>query len=376
MDNILNASAIKEFFEDINVNFPSNPKLINGISIYNMPDGLGVQFRGGSEKLILKGKKSFEIWAFLNDKLNGNNNLEAILVKANKNGFDTTEVATFIKILHSNHLFESKNKVENSYHIDVFVEKQKEYYDRIIGYTGHNDDGYQVLEKIKQTKILVITNTYLIPVISYNLYLAGFKDIGVFYFDEQSTNKTSDYIPDLNIMSAVNISNLDKASIREALDSKIDDYQYVLTAVNNPNIHFLHEISRFCSSKNKPVLNISLLENTYEVGPFFFPNSYTACSTCYNLRKQSYEANAVYDFLYQNALDEKNAKNDSMIKGFDIQGLVGVLNFAISDFKHVVSSISKSNFVNTVLQVDTLKLDLKKTEIIPVPGCPSCTTNN
>jgi hypothetical protein len=374
--DILKSSTQIEFFEDINVHFPTNPKLINGISVYNMHNGLGVQFRGGSEKLILKGKNAYNIWAFLEENLNGNQSLEDILVSAKNNSFDTIEVASFIKILHSNHLFESKNKTAQEYTIDPFVENQKSYYDRIIGYTGHNDNSYQVLEKIKNAKILVIANAYLAPIISYNLYLAGFKDLGFFYLDSQANTQEINYTSGLNIMAQVDISQLDNAAIRDVLNSKIDDYQYVLTAINNPNIHFVHEITRFCNIKNKPLLNISLLENNYEVGPFFFPNSYTACANCYNLRKQSYEANPVYDFLYQNKLEEQNNKHDNSIKGFDIQGFAGVLNFAISDFKNVVASLSKSNFVNKILQVNTLKIELKNTEIIPVAGCPSCASKN
>jgi hypothetical protein len=150
----------------------------------------------------------------------------------------------------------------------------------------------------------------------------------------------------------------------------------VFTAINNPNFHFLHEISRFCNSRNKPILNISFVENKYEVGPFFFPNSYTACSTCYTLRKQSYETSPVYDFLYQNNLNQKNNVYDSQIKGFDIQGFLAVLNFAISDFKHVIGNLSKSTLVNKILQISTLNLELKNIEIIPVLGCPSCSSNN
>jgi len=375
--NLLKSSLLREFFNDINVNFPAKPKLVSGISMYNMPDGLGVQFRGGSEKLILKGKSAFQIWTFLAKKLDGTHTLEEILKDANRNHINSVEVATFIKILHSNHLFEAKNKNSDvSYTLDVFAEKQKEYYDRIIGLTGHNDDSYQVLEKLKNAKILIIANAYLVPVICYNLGLAGFKDLGFFYFENDEEADFQNYMPNINIMTQINISKFNNSEIRDLLHAKIDDYQYILTVANNPNFHFLHEITRFCNTRNKPVLNISFVENSYEIGPFFFPNTHTACTTCYTLRKQSYEANPIYDFLYQNNLNAKATKYDSEIKGFDLQGFASVLNFAVLDIKHVVANLAKSNFVNRVLQMNTVNMDLKNTEIIPVLGCPSCSSNN
>lgn len=368
----MNNNLLKEFFEDINVNFPSHPKLIEGISVYSMPNGLGVQFRGGSEKLILKGQNSSNIWNFLNEDLNGKQTLDEILLNAKKNKLDNFEVAKFLKILHGHHLLESKN-IEATKHYteqNPFLENQKAYYDRIIGLTGFNESSLQVVEKVKNTKILIIANSYLVPVVCYNLYLAGFKEFGIFHFDTNSKTELKD--SNYNIITQLDITDIENSEFRNLMNLKLDDYQYVFTAINNPNLHFLHEISRFCNLKNKPVLNMSFIENNYEVGPFFFPNTYTACSTCYSLRKQSYDQNPIYDFLYQNDLNIKKLKSDHHIKGFDLQGFCSVLNIAIMDLKHTVTNLSKTNLVNKIMQVNTINLDIKNYDIIPVLGCPSC----
>ena len=54
-----------EFFNDRNVGFPEKPKLIDNIRIYKSPHGLGIQFRGGPHKFIIKGHNSYSVFNYL-----------------------------------------------------------------------------------------------------------------------------------------------------------------------------------------------------------------------------------------------------------------------------------------------------------------------
>jgi hypothetical protein len=370
---------LNEFFSDINVNFPKKPKLANGISVYTAPNGLGIQFRGGSEKLAIKGKNSALIWEFLTKYLTGNNTLENILQMATNSNVDNFEVAIFLKTLHSYHLLNVENTIEMSevnYHFDLFSTKQKEYYDRIIGYSGRNTSSVEIMDRIRNSKILIIANAELIPIISYNMHLAGFKNLGFFIISDVNSDNIRNYIENINILTYQDITNIEKEALRDLLNTKIDDYHHVLTIINNPNIHFLGEISRCCSLKNKPMLNISIVENSYEIGPFFFPNSDTACISCYHLRKQSYDNNSLYDFLYQNNLNDKGLKYDNEIKGFDTQGFCSVLNFALLQLKHSIAKVAKPTYINQIVKINSLNFHIIKEDFIQVPGCPSCSTHN
>ncbi len=370
--------VLNEFFSDINVNFPQKPRLTHGISVYTAPNGLGVQFRGGSEKLIIKGKSSAAIWEFLTENLTGENTLEEILQMATDNrNVDRWEVATFLKTLHCYHLLCNGNEKSSvTYHFDLFSTKQKEYYDRIIGYSGRNASSTEAMDRIRETKVLIIANAVLTPIISYNMHLAGFKDLGFFTISDNEAGNIQEYIENINILTYQDITHMEDEALRDLLNTRISDYQYVLTAITNPGIHFLTEISRFCSLKNKPMLNISIVENSYEIGPFFFPNADTACISCYHLRKQSYDNGAVYDFLYQSHLENQHSKNDISIKGFDIQGFCSVLNFAVLQLKSSIAKIAKPIYINQCIKLNALDFSITKEEVLQVPGCPSCSTHN
>jgi hypothetical protein len=311
--------------------------------------------------------------------LTGDHTLEYILQMATKNSVSNFEVATFLKVLHSYHLLSPENTVEKpnpTYHFDLFSTKQKEYYDRIIGYSGRNESGTKAMDRIRNSKILIIANAELIPIISYNMYLANFVDLGFFSISDTNSKNIQNYIENINIITYQDITNIKSDELRNLLNTKIDDYHYVLMITNNPNIHFLAEISRFCNLKNKPILNISVVENNYEIGPFFFPNSDTSCISCYHLRKQSHDNNSLYDFLYQNNLKEKKMKSDSEIKGFDIQVFCSVLNFAILQLKYSIAKVTKPVYINQVIKLNALNFSIIKEEVIQVPGCPSCSIHH
>ncbi len=366
---------LNEFFSDINVNFPQKPRLINGISTYIAPNGLGVQYRGGSERLIIKGKNSVAIWKFLSENLTGENTLEQILELAYKSKVDCFDVATFLKTLHSYHLLngnEDKKGFKNDYHFDLYSAKQKEYYDRMIGYSGRNSNSIEAFNRIRDSKILIITNEIFAPMLSYNMHLAGFVDLGFLILTDDNPINALEYIENINILTYRNITNVTNQELRDLLNSTMDDYHYVFPVISNPSIHFLNEISRFCSFKNKPMLNVSIVENSYEIGPFFFPNSDTACVSCYHLRKQSYDNYSLYDYLYQNDLEEKELKFDNKIKGFDIQSFYSVLNFAILQLKNSIAKIAKPTNINQCIKLNPLSLHIIRENVIQVPGCPSC----
>lgn len=127
-----------------------------------------------------------------------------------------------------------------------------------------------------------------------------------------------------------------------------------------------------CNIKQRPYLPISLTENEYTVGPFFFPHMDTACVTCANLRRQSVVRGAVDDYVYQQHLYAQGEVSDVMIKGFDIQGLQIVLNIATFQLKQQISELSSPRYINTVIRLNTLDLNVVREVVVRVPGCVSC----
>ena len=171
-DKSMKNNILNQFFADKNVNFPRQPKLVNGIHVYEAPKGLGIQFRGGTEKFLVKGADTYQIWVYLK--------------------IDRVNIASFLKTLHSYHLLEPNAFVKGSpieMLFDLFSEKQAQYYDRVVPQSGLNKCGEDVLKRIRNCKVLLIANEVLAPLVSYQMQMAGFQDMG-FLVKTQKVPKT------------------------------------------------------------------------------------------------------------------------------------------------------------------------------------------
>lgn len=374
--NILN-----QFFCDKNVNFPHQPKLVNGIHVYEAPKGLGIQFRGGTEKFLIKGAEAYQIWEYLKNVLDGMHTLEEILNKgAEELKLDKVNIGTFLKTLHSYHLLEPNAFIQDSpieMQLDLFFEKQAQYYDRIVPQSGLNKSGKDVLERIRNCKVLLITNEILAPLVSYQMQMAGFWDVGFLVISSEETKGVKDYISNqINIMVYEDITGLKGGELRNMLSQKMPDYQYIFTVLSNPSIFFLNEICRMCTIFNIPMLSVSIKDNDYEVGPFYFPEMDSPCISCYNLREQSYRLDSAYEYIYQQGLHNEGKKTDDKIKGIDCNSLTVVVNIAISQFKNALAAVAQPKLIGSVFKFNSLTYVTSLESFFKVPSCPSCCDTN
>lgn len=361
------------FFEDQNIRFPEQPKLVDGISVYDAPYGLGVQFRGGPDKLVLRGKSSSALYNSLTRLLDGKNTLNAIF-DVTRADFDINEVATMLKILHS------YNLLADGLHYDAQVgpaeydpwQLQKDYYKRIIGKTAYNKSATAVVSAIGNAKVLLIASENLAPVFIYNLKLAGFKHIGLNYIRTESQEITPSYSADeQELMACTDITSLSDSDLRNELAKRIDDYHYVLVGMENASINFAQQLNEFCKIKNKKVLFVLSRDNQYEIGPYFVPNS-TACYNCSILRQNSYKEDAIFDKIHSQHLHDTDQKLDNSVKGIDLVSASAAVGYAVSELSKIVSKLSKPNLINRIVNYDFLNGTIDNIHLMPVPGCPVC----
>lgn len=380
-DKSMKNNILNQFFADKNVNFPRQPKLVNGIHVYEAPKGLGIQFRGGTEKFLVKGADTYQIWVYLKNMLDGKHELEDILNKgAEEFKLDRVNIASFLKTLHSYHLLEPNAFVKGSpieMLFDLFSEKQAQYYDRVVPQSGLNKCGEDVLKRIRNCKVLLIANEVLAPLVSYQMQMAGFQDMGFLVISSEDTKGAKDYIGNqINIMTYEDITGLMGGDLRNILFQKISDYQYVFTVLSNPNIFFLNEISRMCTIFNIPMLSVSIKDNNYEVGPFYFPEMGSPCISCYNLREQSYRLDSAYEYIYQQGLHNEGKKTDDEIMGFDYNSLAIVVNIAVCQFKNALAKVAQPKLIGGVFKFNSLTYVTSLENTFKVPGCPSCSDTN
>ena len=172
-----------EYFNDPNVNFPQKPYLLKNIDIYPSPNGLGIIFKGGVEKFIIKGGNTYKYFDFLKEYLNGEFSLNEILKVSKDSGYNLNEMVTLIKILHSYHVIISSQNYSNIQRENVYSMNSINYYERTIGLTGNNKYSIDIIDKLNKSKILFITTSKIIPSLYHNIKLNDFREIGFLYIE-------------------------------------------------------------------------------------------------------------------------------------------------------------------------------------------------
>lgn len=359
---------MESIFLDKNVRFPKKPKLIKEIGVYDAPYGLGVQFRGGAKKLVIRGKEASKLFQALNKVMDGKNSLEDIIDVLDVD-YDINDISSMLKILHAHNLLTAAeiNAVNDPVNVN---DVQLNYYNRVKGYTGFHQTGQDIQQAIQCSKILLIGSENLIPAILTQLELIGFKSVGLCYSAQKSHVDYSQYFNQKFLINS-DITNQHETDILNHLNLKIDDYQYVIMAFENPNRHFLTSLNDFCIAKNKPSIFFSLIENNFEIGPFVLPRG-SACFTCSVLRKNSYNEDGLFENIYQDGLSESNKLYDNQIIGIDLLATNIAAGVLVAEFSKIVASYSSPELLNTIIEYDALNGKFNHAEIIRVPGCPSC----
>lgn len=367
---------LREFFADENVRFPQCPSLVEGLHVYKAPWGLGVQFRGGAERIVVRGGGSYATWDYLSKNLDGSKTLSSLLAGARDKGLDALEVASFLKTLHCYHLLkESSTEREQPIEVEVGpnLGQQMDYYNRILPLTGRNTSSNQALRRLTQTKVLLIANEEILSFAIRGLYEACIRNIGII-----KVTKKGEPIEGFKVFEGVNVlaertfKYNEAMQVGAAMHAMVEDYSYVLSVLKEPSVRFLGDIAHICNIKQRPFLPVSLAENENVIGPFFFPHMDTACVTCANLRRQSVVQGAVDDYVYQQSLYEKGEVSDTNILGFDIQCLHIALNIAVFQLKQQIAELSSPRYINTELRLNTLDLSIRREVVVRVPGCISC----
>lgn len=67
------------FLKESGTNFPSRPKLVEDILVFQMPDGLGMQFRGLPNPLVLRGALAERILPKLLPLLDGQHDVSQLI---------------------------------------------------------------------------------------------------------------------------------------------------------------------------------------------------------------------------------------------------------------------------------------------------------
>ncbi|MBC8000509.1 MAG: TOMM precursor leader peptide-binding protein [Leptolyngbya sp.] len=353
------------FFREKNTNFPSKPKVIEDLDIFEMPDGLGMQFRGLSNPVVMKGLLVDSLLPLLLPLLDGTRDLSAI-TKSLPVNTDFDDVAALLMNLFIRGIIVDEET--NDSKVDNFAtlanQRQRLFWSRRLGVTRLNRTSLEVDTKIKTAKILLIAEGLLGAKVFDLLAICGFQNI------ELITVNNDPELDRLYAEIGVSPQNFsDQIEVlKAAVLKKIDGQHFVIAAVRNCSNDLVETINELCINHSIEWLRVQDNGSGIECGPYVNPH-HSPCFACMLTRQISVNDNAVEEELYQQKLSV--GQNVSVLKGESISLICTAASYAIQDVERILTGLETPFLGGRVVKFSS-DGNIESSNFLRVPGCEIC----
>ncbi len=285
------------FLKEKGTNFPTYPKLIEDIGVFSMPDGLGIQFRGLSNPVVLRGALVESLLPHLLPLLDGKHDVPQLVSLLAKNG-SAADVASLLMNLFVRGVIAGDAQTVQS-ETSYFSKKQRLFLGRRLGVTRNNRSSAEVLEKLSRARIVLIAEGFLGTSTLEMLLRSGFESITVAALDEN----------EVAIFSELTGDKLTKAVARSAkaignfLHENVGSCDLVIAALRNIPVAVFDTINEICVRQSVEWLRAHDNGSHLEVGPYVKPYD-SACFECMSIRQISANEHSVEEELYLKSLED------------------------------------------------------------------------
>jgi len=367
--------GFRSFFEDPNVRFPKKPRLVEDVAIYQMPDGLGVQFRGGPAATVLRGREAEKVLGFLLPALDGNRGL-ADLIERCPAGISTATLLQALHVLHTKGLLceGDQNPVSlpevSTIAPDVTLQRQLLFWGRKLRITGCNDYSRDVQAKLESRNILIVATGLFGTATADLLLRTGCSRLRVIAWDDSGV--VADSLANSN--NGCPIATISRVCVDDAIASVrdfLESADLVVTATRNAPIELFRSLNRMCLDFARPLLCADEDGVQLVLGPFIQPYS-SACYTCLELRRASVTEFMLEEHLYQTHLLRERTSGRSKPIGEALPFATLSASLVVSEVIRIVTAIEPPTVVNGQLTLPLLAGEPQVNRILRVPRCPDC----
>lgn len=356
--------------KDPNLRFPKNPTLVDDLDVFEMPDGLGMQVRGGATNLVVRGRLAVSLMPWLIGELKQKTTLEKI-IKSRPAGTHESEIEELLLLLvRKGYLADAETKgasVETTNHsLDA---KQRLFWGRKLGFTRNNTSPEEVEGKLTGAKVVLVADGLLGCCTFDILHRSGINTIEV--IDRLKNTDLKKLVEDAHNngvqASYTPADTLDK--LAELIESQVPTADILVTATRNAPQSFFNRINQI--SLETPIdwlrANESAVE--LEIGPLVVPRD-TACYTCYVLRTRSASDHPIEESLYSQHM-ESLQNSEKPMQG---ESLVFATAAGAQISMEVIRAITKISLPVTLGTVifNTFDGHTEQFKVKKVARCPDC----
>lgn len=353
--------------KDPNLRFPSQPALVEDLDIFDMPDGLGIQIRGGATNLAVRGRLAKSLLPWLLAQLTKSVPLETIR-KSRPNQSTEEEIdELLLLLLRKGYLVESANQSSAPLQSDSISAKQRLFWGRKLGFTRTNAGAEEVETKLRQAKVLLVAEDLLGATTFDLMHRSGIGFIEV--FDIGADNNLEILVENAQDKDVIcTYSKVDR--LTESLERKASTADLLVTVTRNAPQSFFKTINRLSLDHQINWLRANETAVELEVGPLLLPFD-SACYSCMELRTRSIDDHPIEEALYQKHLEGIVEGDSKRLQGEALAFATGggslITMEAIRALTMISEPVTLSAVVFNSFDGHTQRLPVKK-----IARCPDC----
>lgn len=383
--------------KDPNLRFPKTFALSADLDVFEMPDGLGFQMRGGATNLVVRGRLAVQLMPWLLEKLREKSTLESIVSErpANSNAGEIEEL--LLLLLRKGYLVaadgaksvdtaetsnaagtadktgaiiaagngNAANRAKNS--VDV---KQRLFWGRKLGFTRNNSSAEEVDRKLAEAKVILVADGLLGCCTFDVLARSGVNSIDVVdrLNDEDLKELVAIEREGHLLTSYTQAQTLD--ALAEIIETKAQTADLLLTVTRNAPLSFFKLMNSIALQTPIEWLRANETSVELEIGPLLVPYD-TACYSCLELRVRSADDYPIEESLYMRHL-ESDQKNETLpLKGECLAfATAGGAQIAMEAIR-AVTNISLPVTLGAVI-FNTFDGHSETMQVPKVARCPDC----
>lgn len=352
------------FLRERNTNFPQKPKVIDDIEIFEMPDGLGFQFRGLPSPIVMRGELVDRSLPKLLPLLDGTKDVSEIIQTRSLDA-SAGELANLLMNLFMKGILGENDIQDKSFQSSSIVEKKRGlFWSRRLGITRFNHTASEIIAKLSRARVLLIADGLLGATVHGLLVSSGFDNLHLLNMNQEPEflNHYGDTHPDT-------IDTVDgTTAVLTNLLKKIDNLELVIAAVRNVSSDFLHTINDVCVRNSVQWLRVQDNGSWLDCGPYVNPFD-SPCYECMILRQLSVSDNAIEEELYQRSLYKRESQDKMYGESLSLASTAAA--YIVQEAERIVTGVQQPFLGGKVVKFSN-DGNIESSNFIRVPDCETC----
>lgn len=360
-----------------NLRFPRRPRIAPDLDIFTMPDGLGVQFRGGQLPVVIRGPVAEKAMSFLLPLLDGSHEpLE--LVRLNPPDVTQATLARALVLMHAKGLLVEGEEdastalwgaaVASPTSGDPLAGRQLLFWGRHLDITRsarHADEFQRTLAAAQ----IVVVATGLFGVTACDLLMrCGCDSLRILEWDDDGYVEAS--VGEMAV-EMVNVGTRSVDDVSTVLSGWLPVADLVVTATRGGSARFFRAVNRLCLEHRRPWLRGNFDGSVFEIGPYVYPYG-SACYSCLELRRASAMDGAIEEQFYQERLSDERPAGTQPPLGEALFAATLGASVLTAEVIRTVTHVAPPTLLDHVSRISPVVGAMETSHVLRVPRCPDC----